>query len=365
MPNQELQNQFMFYNSTDGITHIQVLIEGDSVWASQSAIAEIFDTTKQNISKHLLSIFSDGELDEISVVNQKLTTATDGKDYPTKHYNLDAIISVGYRVNSYKATQFRIWATSVIKEYLIKGFAMDDERLKQGNNLFNKDYFDELLERIREIRASERRFYLKVTDIYATSSDYDRNSPISKEFFASVQNKLHWAITGKTAAELIYSKANASSPNMGLLTWKHAPTGKVLKSDTHVAKNYLEQGDIKELDRLVSSYLELAESRARRHIAMKMSDWIKFLNSFLELSEYPILSDKGRISAERAKLKADKEYKDFRVRQDREYISDFDKAIEHIGTNGSLPKSGRKELKKMVSGFDKKLKRALEFNPKE
>jgi len=362
MPNQELQNQFMFYNSTDGTTHIQVIIEDDTVWVTQKSMSEIFDIDVSGITKHLRNIFDSGELSEASNV-QKMHIANSPK--PVNFYNLDSIISVGYRVNSYKATQFRVWATGVIKEYLIKGFAMDDERLKQGNSLFNKDYFDELLERIREIRASERRFYLKVTDIYATSSDYDRNSPISKEFFASVQNKLHWAITGKTAAELIYSKANASSPNMGLLTWKHAPTGKVLKSDTHVAKNYLEQSDIKELDRLVSSYLELAESRARRHIAMKMSDWIKFLNSFLELSEYPILSDKGRISAERAKLKADKEYKNFRVRQDREYISDFDKAIDHIRTNGNLPKLDRKELKKMASGFDKKLKTALEYNPKD
>lgn len=365
MSETELQNQFMFYNSQNGTTYIQVLVEGESVWASQSAMAEIFDTTKQNISKHLSSIFNDGELIEYSVVNKKLTTATDGKEYLTNYYNLDVIISVGYRVNSYKATQFRIWATGVIKEYLIKGFALDDERLKQGNNLFGKDYFDELLERIREIRASERRFYQKVTDLYALSADYDKNSPVSHDFFATVQNKLHWAITGKTAAELIYSNADASSPNMGLLTWSNAPKGKILKSDTHVAKNYLEQAHIKELESLVSAYLELAENRAKRHIIMNMSDWIKFLDDFLKLSDYPVLDDKGEISAAKAKLKADEEYKVFRVKQDREYVSDFDKAVGYIKEHGSLPKAEHKKLEKKITNFDQKLENALAFNPKE
>ena len=360
-----LQNQFMFYNSQDGTTHIQVLVEDENVWASQSAMAEIFDTTKQNISQHLSGIFGDGELDESSVVNKKFTTATDGKEYLINYYNLDVIISVGYRVNSYKATQFRIWATGVIKEYLIKGFTLDDKRLKQGNNLFGKDYFDELLERIREIRASERRFYQKVTDLYALSSDYDNRSPVSQEFFATVQNKLHWAITGKTAAELIYKKANASSPNMGLLTWNNAPNGKILKSDTHVAKNYLERSHIKELESLVSSYLELAENRAKRHIVMKMIDWIKFLNNFLELSEYPVLTGKGKISAEKAKLKAEQEYEVYRVQQDKEYISDFDKAVEYIKINGRLPKAEKKKLEKKITNFDQKLEKALAFNPKD
>lgn len=361
----EQQNQFMFYNSADGTTHIQVIIENETVWASQSAIAEIFDTTKQNISKHLTSIFSDGELHEPSVVNQKLTTAADGKKYQTKYYNLDVIISVGYRVNSYKATQFRIWATNVLKEYMIKGFALDDERLKQGNNLFGKDYFDELLERIREIRASERRFYQKVTDLYALSSDYDKNSPVSMEFFATVQNKLHWAITGKTAAELIFTKANAKSPHMGLSIWKQAPDGKILKPDTHVAKNYLNQEHIKELDSLVSGYLEVAEIRAKRQIVTEMTGWVKFLNDFLVLSEYPILNDKGKISAAKAKLKADQEYEIFRVPQDIEYISDFDMAVEYIKTHGSLPKSEQKRLEKKITNFDKKLEKALAFNPKD
>ncbi len=358
----EQQNQFMFYNSSDGTAHIQVIVGDDSVWVTQKSMSETFDTERSVITKHLSNIFSDGELEEICNV-QKMHIAN--SDKPVKFYSLDAIISVGYRVNSYKATQFRIWATNTLKEYMIKGFALDDERLKQGNNLFGKDYFEELLERIREIRASERRFYQKVTDLYALSSDYDKNAPVSQEFFSTVQNKLHWAITGKTAAELIHAKANAKSPNMGLLTWSNAPDGKIVKSDTHVAKNYLEQGDIKELESLVSAYLELAENRARRHILMKMSDWIKFLNNFLQLSEYPILKNKGKISHAKAVLKADKEYNAFRVKQDREYISDFDRAVKQIMTTGKLPEAERKKLRENINDFDEKLKQALGFNPKE
>jgi hypothetical protein len=246
-----------------------------------------------------------------------------------RFYNLDAIIAVGYRVNSYQATQFRIWATKTLKEYIIKGFVMDDERLKQGKS-FGKDYFDELLERIREIRASERRFYQKITDIYALSVDYDKNAPLTREFFASVQNKLHWAITGQTAAETIYQLADASKPHMGLITWKQGPAGKVLKSDIDVAKNYLHEAHIKELNRIVSAYLDLAENRAERQIAMKMTDWIRFLHSFLELSNYPILEDKGAVSAHEAKLKAEAEFEVFRQRQDAEHVSDFDREVKRI-----------------------------------
>ncbi len=245
-------------------------------------------------------------------------------------YNLDAIIAVGYRVNSYQATQFRIWATRTLKEYIIKGFVLNDERLKQGNQVFGKDYFDELLERIREIRASERRFYQKITDIYALSIDYDKNAPITKEFFTTVQNKLHWAITGKTAAEIIYDSADAAKIYMGLTTWKKSPDGKILKSDITVAKNYLSENHIKELNRIVSAYLDLAENRAERHILMKMVDWIKFLHNFLELSNYPILSDKGKVTALEAKLKAEQEYEVYREKQDKYYISDFDKEIKRI-----------------------------------
>ena len=243
-------------------------------------------------------------MSEESVVSILETTAADGKSYKTKFYSLDAIIAVGYRVNSYQATQFRIWATKSLKEFVTKGFVMDDERLKQGKS-FGQDYFDELLERIREIRASERRFYQKITDIYALSTDYDSNAPITQEFFATVQNKLHWAITGKTAAETIHELADSEKPHMGLATWKGGPKGKVLKSDVSVAKNYLNEAHVKELNRVVSAYLDLAENRAERQITMNMADWIVFLNNFLELSSYPILEDKGKVSALEAKLKAE------------------------------------------------------------
>ena len=246
-----------------------------------------------------------------------------------KYYHLDSVISVGYRVNSTQATQFRIWATQLIKEYIIKGFAMDDERLKQGKR-FGKDYFEELLERIREIRASERRFYQKITDIYALAADYDINAPVTKDFFTTVQNKLHWAITGKTAAEIIYNSADATKIHMGLTGWKQAPDGKILKSDVFIAKNYLNEAHIKELNQIVSAYLDLAENRAQRHILMKMQDWVQFLHSFLELSNYPILQDKGKVSALEAKLKAEQEYEEYRVIQDKNYISDFDKEIKRI-----------------------------------
>jgi hypothetical protein len=232
-------------------------------------------------------------------------------------------------VNSYQATQFRIWATKTLKEFIIKGFVMDDERLKQGKQ-FGQDYFDELLERIREIRASERRFYQKITDIYALSTDYDSNAPITREFFATVQNKLHWAITGKTAAETIHELADSKKPHMGLATWKGGPKGKVLKSDVIVAKNYLNEAHVKELNRIVSAYLDLAENRAERRITMNMADWVVFLNNFLELSDYPILEDKGKVSALEAKLKAEGEYEQFRQQQDREYISDFDREIKRL-----------------------------------
>jgi len=250
-------------------------------------------------------------------------------DKPIKFYNLDAIISVGYRVNSYQATQFRIWATKTLKEYIIKGFILDDERLKQGK-LFGKDYFEELLERIREIRASERRFYQKITDIYAFSADYDKNSPITKEFFATVQNKLHWAITGKTAAEIIYDSADATKIHMGLINWKQAPDGKIMKSDVSIAKNYLGESHIRKLNQIVFAYLDLAENRAQRQILMKMQDWGQFLHSFLELSSYPILQDKSKVSALEAKLKAGQEYEEYRVTQDENYISDFDKEVWRI-----------------------------------
>jgi len=291
---------------------------------------ELFGVQVPSILKHLKNISDAGELVEDSVVSILETTAADGKTYATNYYNLDAIIAVGYRVNSFQATQFRIWATATLRDYLIKGFVMDDERLKRGKHLFGKDYFDDLLERIREIRASERRFYQKITDIYALSADYTAQAPQTKEFFASVQNKLHWAITGKTAAELIYTAADATLPHMGLTTWKNAPDGKVLKSDVTVAKNYLSEAHISELNRIISAYLDLAENRAQRGILMRMADWAKFLDGFLDLSNYPILRDKGKISAAQAHLKAEAEYDVYRTRQDQEYVSDFDREVNRI-----------------------------------
>jgi hypothetical protein len=323
-------NQFLLYTAPDGAVKVDVFLKDETVWLTQKALAELFGVKVPAINKHLKNIFESGELVEGSVISILETTAADGKNYQTRYYNLDAIIAVGYRVNSFQATQFRIWATRTLREFLIKGFVMDDERLKQGKRAFGKDYFDELLERIREIRASERRFYQKITDIYALSVDYRAEAPLTKEFFATVQNKLHWAITGQTAAELIYSAADATNLTMGLTTWKHAPHGKVLKSDVTVAKNYLSEAHVKELNRIVSAYLDLAENRAQRGTLMKMADWAAFLHQFLELSNYPILQDKGKVSALEAKLKAESEYELFRQRQDTDYISDFDREIKRI-----------------------------------
>lgn len=321
---------FLLYTSQDGAVSVEVFFKEETVWLTQKALAGLFGVDRSVVTKHLKNIFGTNELSEDSVCAIYAHTAEDGKNYKTKYYNLDAIIAVGYRVNSYQATQFRIWATKTLREFIIKGFVLDDERLKQGNQVFGKDYFDELLERIREIRASERRFYQKITDIYSLSADYDKNAPITKDFFATVQNKLHWAITGKTAAEIIYDSADASKIHMGLTTWKQAPDGKILKSDVSVAKNYLNEQHIKELNRIVSAYLDLAENRAERQIPMKMEDWRTFLESFLELSNYPILEDKGRVSALEAKLKAEGEYEVYRKKQDKEFISDFDREVKRL-----------------------------------
>ena len=326
-------NQFLLYTAPDGAVKVDVFFKAETVWLTQKALAELFGVGVPAINKHLKNIFDSGELSrEATVSKMEIVRAEGGREVAreVEFYNLDAIIAVGYRVNSYQATQFRIWATHTLREFIIKGFVMDDERLKQGKQVFGKDYFDELLERIREIRASERRFYQKITDIYALSVDYSPDAPLTKEFFATVQNKLHWAITGQTAAELIYSSADATKLTMGLTTWKHAPHGKILKSDVTVAKNYLNEAHVKELNRIISAYLDLAENRAQRGIVMKMADWVAFLHSFLELSNYPILKDKGKVSALEAKLKAEGEYEVYRKRQDAEYISDFDREIKRL-----------------------------------
>ena len=326
------QSNFILYTGNDGKVNVDVFVQDETIWLTQKAIGNLFGKSKATISEHLKKIYAEGELHMDSTVRNFRTVQAEGSRQVKRdleYYNLDAIISVGYRVNSYQATQFRIWATRTLKEYIIKGFVLDDERLKQGK-LFGKDYFEELLERIREIRASERRFYQKITDIYALSVDYDKNAPLTKKFFASVQNKLHWAITGKTAAEIIYDSADATKIHMGLTNWKHAPDGKIMKSDVSIAKNYLGEAHIKELNQIISAYLDLAENRAQRQILMKMQDWGQFIHSFLELSSYPILQDKGKVSALEAKLKAEQEYDEYRVTQDENYISDFDKEVWRI-----------------------------------
>ena len=326
------QSNIIFYTTPNGQVSVQVQYEDGTFWLTQKRISELFGVESHTITYHLKEIYQGGELQINSTTRKIRVVQPEGKREVAREldfYNLYAIIAVGYRVNSYQATQFRIWATDTLKEFIVKGFVMDDERLKQGNK-FGKDYFDELLERIREIRASERRFYQKITDIYALSADYDKNSPATKDFFATVQNKLHWAITGKTAAEIIYSSVDAAKLYMGLTNWKQAPEGKILKSDVHIAKNYLSEAHIKELNRIVSVYLDLAENRATRGITTNMQEWIHFLNQFLELSQYPILQDNGKVSALEAKLKVEQEYEVYRKIQDDNYISDFDREIKRI-----------------------------------
>ncbi len=322
-------SDIIFYTTPQGEVRIEVYFEEETFWLSQKKMAELFDVEVNTINYHLKEIFQSAELQEERVIRILRITASDGKSYNTNHYNLDAIIAVGYRVNSARATKFRIWATNTLKEFIIKGFVMDDARLKQGKQ-FGQDYFEELLERIREIRASERRFYQKITDIYALSADYDANDEHTRNFFSSVQNKLHWAITGRTAAETIYAEVDAAKLNIGLRTWKHAPNGKILKSDVTVAKNYLAEEHISQLNRIVSAYLDLAENRAQRGIVMRMTDWVTFLEGFLQLSSYPILADQGKVSALEAKLKAEGEYEKYRAIQDRAYESDFDREVKRL-----------------------------------
>lgn len=325
---QELEkNNIILYKGDEGAETIEVLLKDDTMWSTQKTMAELFDVKVPAISKHLKNIFTEGELVENSVVSILENTASDGKTYQTKYYDLDAIIAVGYRVNSKKATNFRIWATETLKEYITKGFILDDDLLKNGTR-FGKDYFDELLEKIREIRASERRFYQKITDIYAQCSfDYNKDAEITRTFYATVQNKLHWAITHHTAAEIISERADSSKKNMGLTTWKNAPEGKILKSDTGVAKNYLREKEIRELNRIVNMYLDYAENQATRHKLMSMEDWVSRLDAFLKFNEYDILENPGKVSQIVAKEIASEEFEKYRKIQDNDYISDFDKEL--------------------------------------
>jgi hypothetical protein len=324
-------SEIILYSTSEGKVKVEVIMQDETVWLTQKAMAELFDIDRTVITKHLSNIFKEGELQRDSVCAKIAHTAKDSKTYETTFYNLDAIISVGYRVNSQQATQFRIWATKVIKEYMIKGFVLDDERLKQGGQLFGKDYFDELLERIREIRASERRFYQKITDIYAECSiDYNPKAEITLTFYKTVQNKLHWAITGQTAAEIISSRAKAELLHMGLTTWKKSPKGKILKSDVSIAKNYLNEKEISELNRIVTMYLDYAENQAEKQIPMKMKDWVEKLDGFLQFNDYSVLKNTGSISAEIARKLAEQQFDKYRIEQDMKYESDFDKEIKKI-----------------------------------
>lgn len=366
----EQAKNFLFYTTDDGTTNIQVILDDDTVWVTQASMADIFDTTKQNISYHLNNIYEEGELNKYATVKEILTVQKEGKRNVQRNiefYNLDAIISVGYRINSPKATLFRIWATNILKEYLIKGFALDDDRLKQGKTLFDKDYFDELIERVREIRASERRFYQKITDIYAQCSiDYDPKAQITKTFFATVQNKLEYAITHHTAPEIIKLRANAKKPNMGLTSWKNEKRGgKIMKSDVSVAKNYLKRDEISELNALVNMYLDYAELQAKKGRTMTMGEWVDKLDAFLKFNEYDLLNDAGSIRADVAKKFAQSEYSKFRIVQDQEYRSDFDRMVENV-KSGEIPKEKKKlEIEEPLSDFNKKLIQGLDWNPKE
>ena len=321
--------EILFYKTDNGEVRVEILLYQENLWLTQAKMAELFEVQKAAISKHLKNIFTSGELQEEAVVSKMETTAADGKRYNTSYYNLDAIISVGYRVNSIQATRFRIWATGILKEYMIKGFAMDDERLKQGKTAFGKDYFRELLERVRSIRASERRIWQQITDIFAECSiDYNRDSDTAYHFYATIQNKFHYAITGKTAAEIVYNQADHTKENMGLTTWKNAPDGRILKSDTPIAKNYLDEKQIRQLERAVTGYFDYIEDLIERENVFTMEEFSKSVNEFLAFRRYDILKDNGRVSHKQAVEKAYQEYDIFNKTQPIE--SDFDKIVKGL-----------------------------------
>lgn len=320
---------FLVFTRQTGEDGIEVRVHDENVWLTQKSMAQLFDCTVDNIGLHLKNIFSSKELEEESVTEESSATASDGKTYRMKFYNLDAIISVGYRINSIRATQFRQWATKILKAFTVQGYVLDKKRLEDGQ-IFDEDYFEHLLEEIREIRASERRFYQKITDIYATAVDYANDALVTQEFFATVQNKLHYAAHHSTAAELIVSRADHTKQHMGLSTWKNAPEGKIVKSDVSIAKNYLTKEELSNLNEIVTMYLDYAERQAKRHIPMTMEDWAKRLDAFLQFNEEDILHNKGKVSAEIAKSFAESEFEKYRPIQDRLYRSDFDKLVEAI-----------------------------------
>jgi hypothetical protein len=353
MPNKSLQirnstAEFLIFTRQAGKNGIEVRIQDGTVWLSQRLIASLFDCSIDNISLHLKNIFAEGELDESSTTEDFSVVQTEGCrsiNRPTRHYNLDAIIAVGYRVNSKQATAFRQWATSVLRDYALRGYVIDKKRMENGSFL-DEDYFEHLLAEIREIRLSERRFYQKVTDIYATAMDYNKDAPITREFFAKVQNKLHYAIHGQTAAEVIYSRANAKKEHMGLTTWEKSPNGKIVKTDVSIAKNYLTEAELESLGRIVNAYLDLAEDRAKKQIPMTMEDWAKRLDRFLEADDRSILQDSGKITSQLAKDFAESEFEKYRVIQDRLFESDFDREMKQIEKSDHKAKSRSKTQKK-------------------
>ena len=323
--------EFLLYTTPNGKVKVEIFLRDENIWLTQAKIADLFGVDRTVITKHLKNIFQTNELQEDSVCAKIAHTADDGKSYLTQFYNLDAIISIGYRVNSVQATHFRIWATERLKEYIIKGFTMDDERLKNPNNIFGKDYFEEQLARIRDIRSSERRFYQKITDIYTQcSADYNMDTQTTKDFFATVQNKLHWAITGQTAAELIASRVDSSKENMGLTTWKNAPKGNIRKTDVGIAKNYLNENELNGLNRIVTMYLDYAENQALKGVVMYMKDWITKLDAFLQFNEEAVLKHLGKVSHEIALALAESEYDKYRIVQDKLLESDFDKITKKL-----------------------------------
>jgi hypothetical protein len=343
----QTESEILLYTTPDGGVRVEVFYQTETFWLSQRRMAELFGVEVNTINYHCKEIFGSKELAEEGTIRKIRIVQKEGEREVAREvdfYNLDMVIAVGYRVNSFQATQFRIWATKTLREFIVKGFVLDDERLKQGKR-FGVDYFEELLERIRSIRASERRFYLKITDIYEQCSmDYDANAEITQTFFKTVQNKLHWAITGKTAAEIVAQRADSSKPNMGLTTWKTAPEGRIRKSDVIVAKNYLEEDELRQLERVVSMYLDFAELQATRRVPMRMSDWVGRLDAFLQFNEYEILTNAGTVSHEVAKALVEGEYEKFRLIDDRNYVSDFEREVKRI--EGLEQRSGTKQQQK-------------------
>ena len=326
--------EYLTFVAASGQGGVEAVYADESIWVTQKMMGTLYDVETQTINYHLKKVFSDSELEEASVIRKFRITAADGKTYDTQHYSLPAIIAVGYKVNSERAVQFRKWATGIIEQFTIKAYVMDDERIKAGGSVLTDQYFEEQLQRVREIRISERKFYQKITDIYATAIDYDVTAQATKRFFATVQNKLHWAIHGQTAAEVVYHRADADQPNMGLTTWKDAPLGKIQKFDVVVAKNYLTEPEMAQLSRLVNAYLDVAEDMAQRKIPMTMQDWESRLNRFIVATDREVLQDAGKVTAEIAKAHAESEFEKYRIVQDRLFESDFDRLLKQIESGG-------------------------------